>query len=80
MSQGNKMIQVSISLVDGGLQEFEENDSFANRLDKLKSQGYEGKSLIHELITDDWGASPLYVKISGTTTKGQEINEHIPYQ
>ncbi|BCV58979.1 hypothetical protein [Shewanella algae] len=74
------MILVSISLVDGGLQEFEESDSFLQRLDQLKSEGYEGKSLIHELITDDWGAPPLYVKISGKTSQGQEINEHIPYQ
>ena len=74
------MIQVSISLVDGGLQEFEESDSFVLRLDQLRSQGYEGRSLIHELITDDWGAPPVYVKISGKTSKGQEVNEHIPYQ
>jgi hypothetical protein len=73
------MIQVSISLVDGGLQEFEEGDSFVERLNELKTQGYEGKSLFHELITDDWGAPPVYVQISGKTSQGTEINERIPY-
>ena len=73
------MIHISISLVDGSLQEFDENDSFAERLCQLKNRGLEGKSLVHELITDDWGAPPLYVKIKGKTSKGQEINEHIPY-
>lgn len=74
------MTQVSISLIDGGFQEFEGSDSFAERLNQLKSQGYEGKSLIHELIADDWGAPPVYVKISGETSEGQEVNEHIVYQ
>jgi len=48
-------------------------------LSQLKEQGYEGKYLVHELITDDWGTPPLYVKILGKTLKGQAINEHIPY-
>lgn len=73
------MIQVSISFIDGGLQEFEESDSFAEELFLLKSLGHEGKSLVHALLSDDWGAPPVYVKISGTTSKGQEVNEHIPY-
>lgn len=73
------MIQVSIILVDG-IQELKENDSFVSHLDQLKSQGYQGKSLINQLITDDWGAPPLYIKISGTTSKGQEVNEHIRYK
>ncbi|MBT5105772.1 MAG: hypothetical protein HOM20_06265 [Porticoccaceae bacterium] len=73
------MIHVSVSLVDGGLQEFMENDSFVERLYRLKNQGYEGRALVHELITDDWGAPPLHVRISGKTSKGHEIDEHIPY-
>lgn len=74
------MIQVTISFVDGGLEKFEEDDAFIKRMDDLKYQGYEGRSLIHELITDDWAASPVYIKIIGITTKGKKISEHIAYE
>ena len=73
------MIEVSIKLVDGGLQEYTEGDCFVSRLDSLQRQGYEGKKLVHELITDDWGAPPIYVDITGTTSKGTAINIRIPY-
>lgn len=73
------MIQVSIKLVDDGLQEYTEGDDFVVRLDTLRNQGYEGKELVHELITDDWGAPPVYVDITGTTSKGTIINVRIPY-
>jgi len=68
------MIQVTIRFVDGSLQEFTETNEFLLRLSELKEQGYEGKGLIDSLITDDWGAPPVFVEI-----KGSEINLQIPY-
>jgi len=68
------MIQVTIRFVDGSLQEFSETKEFLLRLAELKEQGYEDKELIDRLITDDWGAPPVFVEI-----KGSEINLQIPY-
>ncbi|MCW8825452.1 MAG: hypothetical protein OQK78_03410 [Gammaproteobacteria bacterium] len=73
------MIRVTARLVDGGVQEFTEGDSFITRLHLLQKSGYEGKELVHELITDDWGAPPVYVEITGTTSEGENINARIPY-
>ncbi len=73
------MIKVSIHLINGDLQELLENDNFISRLDTLQRQGYKGKVLVNELITDDWGAPPVYVQITGTTSGGAEINVRIPY-
>lgn len=73
------MIHVSIKLVDDSLQEQTENDEFLSQLKILKNQGYEGKELIHQLITDDWGAPPVYVDINGTKSNGSVVNIRIPY-
>ena len=74
------MIKIIVRLVDGGLQEFTENDLFITRLHALQVAGYKGKELIHELITDDWGVPPLNIEITGTTSEGKNINESIPYE
>ena len=68
------MIQVTIRFVDGSLQEVTETKDFLLRLSELKEQGYEGKDLINRLITDDWGAPPVFVQI-----KGSGIDLQIPY-
>jgi len=68
------MIRVTIRFVDGSLQEYTETKDFLLRLSELKEQGYEGKDLVNRLITDDWGAPPVFVQI-----KGSEIDLQIPY-
>ncbi len=73
------MIHVSIKLVDGGFQEQNEDDEFISQLETLQKQGYEGKGLIHQLITDDWSAPPIYIDITGTTSNGSVVNIRIPY-
>lgn len=77
--RGFSVIHVSIKLVDGGLQEITEDDRFISQLKILKNQGYGGKELIHQLITDDWSAPPVYIDINGTTSNGSVINIRIPY-
>lgn len=47
------MVKITIRFVDGGLDEFEENDHFLLRMNALQMNGYKGKDLINELITDD---------------------------
>jgi hypothetical protein len=74
------VVKVTISLVDGGLQEFDKGTSFLKKLSELKAQGFSGKELIHALLTDDWGAPPLYVKIKGKDEAGNNIDITIPYR
>lgn len=74
------MIQVSIRLIDGSLDEYSESDEFISNLNSLQEQGYRGKALIHQLITDDWGAPPIVVDISGVTSEGIKVKVKIPYE
>ena len=74
------MIKVSISFVDGGAQDWTEPDSIYSRYLSLRRSGYEGKVLVDELLTDDWGPPPVGVQLSGTLGDGTAVNEYIPYR
>ena len=73
------MIQVQIHLVNGGLQEFSEHPSIINRLIDLRNDGLSGKQLVDALISDDWGAPPSSVSLTGTLEDGTRVEEHISY-
>ncbi len=73
------MITVSIRFVDGSMQEFSESADFLSTLTELQNQGYKGKELIHELLSDDWGAPPLSVQIKGTKSDGTKTDINILY-
>ena len=73
------MIKVEIYFVDGSMSDFEENDNFIAKLRQLESEGYQGKSLIDTLISDDWGAPPRGVLLKGILSNGQKIDENIRY-
>jgi len=66
---------VSISLVDGGLQEYTEDARFVARLKSLQQQGLEGRKLIESLISDDWAAPPRSV-----TVRDGDLEITIPYE
>ena len=74
------MLKVSVSTVDGGLQEFNEPDSIIAKLSALRRDGYVGKELVHALLTDDWGPPPVGVRIRGKLEDGTCIDEYIPYE
>jgi hypothetical protein len=76
---GKYMINVTIRFVDGSLKEFKKDDSFLAQLKALQNEGYEGKQLINELITDDWGPPPVIIEIKGKKTDGSSVNLTIPY-
>jgi hypothetical protein len=48
-------------------------------LRSLQSQGLGGKNLVHELLTDDWGAPPTVVVISWKSADGKYVEERISY-
>ncbi|MHB8100526.1 MAG: hypothetical protein ACYDD5_13180 [Sulfuricurvum sp.] len=74
------MVNISIYFVDGSMSEYEENDLFILQLRKLQNNGFQGKSLINTLISDDWGAPPSSVILKGKLNDGSEINESIRYE
>lgn len=73
------MLKVSIQTVDGGLQEWNEDDSLYDKLLRLRRDGYSGKQLIDELLTDDWGPPPSVVVIRGSLRDGTPIDESVTY-
>lgn len=73
------MLKFSISFVNGSYQEFEESDSIFVKLKTLQKSGLEGKALVHELLTDDWGAPPVIVKLTGVLEDGTIVDENIGY-
>jgi hypothetical protein len=38
-----------------------------------------GKEMIHEMITDDWGAPPRSLVIEGTADDGKQVVISVPY-
>ncbi len=72
-------LEIETSLVDGGMLDATADDSFVARYRKLVAEGYAGKHLVHELLTDDWGAPPRSVRIFGTMDTGEIVNILIPY-
>jgi hypothetical protein len=45
------------------------------RIEQLQARGFEGKRLIHEALTDDWGVPPIGVDIMD----GDRLVLRIPY-
>ena len=59
-----KNLKIYLPLVDGGL---------------LPMEFYSGKELIHELITDDFGAPPTSLVFEAKTKDDKTIKISIPY-
>jgi hypothetical protein len=74
------MLRVAVSLVDGGLLDQTVPDSFYTELVALRASGLEGKALVHALLSDDWGAPPKFVTLSGTLSNGTAVKESIAYR
>lgn len=72
-------MKVSAKLVDGGLLEYHIDAGVVERLRKLERAGYEGKQLINKLLTDDWGAPPVTVTISGADPGGKFVRVVLEY-
>ncbi len=73
-------LQLQVSLVNGDGHEFPVGEDFLLRLKELEDSGLRGKSLIHALLSDDWGAPPLFVTITGHGPDGMPVDIRIPYR
>lgn len=71
-------IQVRANLIDGDLWEIERSEKLWAEYLRLQKEGYTGKRLVHELLTDDWPAPPVRVVLSGFY-KGEPVEATIPY-
>jgi len=71
------MIKISASLVDGSAQDWTDSDAIYHRYIEFRDQGYEGRELVDRFLTDDWGAPPLNIELTGTLDDGTVIKEHI---
>lgn len=58
------MVNIQIYYVNGDMNEYEEDTIILDNLKELEDLNYKGKTLLDNLITDDWGATPSSVKIS----------------
>ncbi len=74
------MINIRIYHVDSSMSEWEEDEAIIDTLNELMALGYEGKELVNQLLTDDWGAPPRSVILTGTRENGEEINIALKYQ
>jgi hypothetical protein len=76
----NTKVVVFAQLVDGSVMEYEADADLPKRLEQLRSEGYEGKHLVHKLLTDDWGPPPKYLEIRDRGPDGIPRNTRIPYE
>ena len=68
-----------VHLVDGGLMKIPLNQDFLGKLKRLQARGLQGKALVHQLLTDDWGVPPVVIVITGTAPDGSLVDLSIPY-
>lgn len=72
-------VVVFAQLVDGSVREYEAGAELPTQLRNLRSKGFEGKQLIHKLITDDWGPPPRFLEIKEYGEDGALSTTRIPY-
>ena len=73
-------VRVAISFADGSYDEWTEGSELLDRLGALQARGVAGKTLIDQLLTDDWGAPPTRVVVTGTDAAGQPFEHTLAYQ
>ncbi len=73
------MLNVFIQFVDGGSTSWDESDDLYSRYKTAIANGLEGRSLVHEVLTDDWAAPPLGIYITGTTATGETVDLVLDY-
>lgn len=71
------MLKVTAHLVNGD--QLDMGTVSRERLRRLQAEGFEDRELIHELITDDWGAPPRYVELVGADGGSEPLRIVIRY-
>jgi hypothetical protein len=76
---GAVAVRVDVRLVDGSAMDWIEPPSILQRLAELEARGFQGKPLIHELLTDDWGPPPVTITLTWTDANGRPATRMLPY-
>jgi hypothetical protein len=72
-------LKVVARLVDGGEQDLYAPPDLLRKLAAFEKQGLTGKHLVHALFTDDWGAPPQMIVITGSDSSGRRIHRVLEY-
>lgn len=72
-------VRVEARLVDGGAMDWVFGPEFVSKLKALEKDGLVGRALVHEILTDDWGAPPIVVTVSWTEPTGERVERNINY-
>ncbi|MGD0992877.1 MAG: hypothetical protein ABR998_10435 [Gemmatimonadales bacterium] len=72
-------VNVEARLADGGAQDWVFGPEFLTKLAALDARGLTGKGLIEALLTDDWAAPPVTIKISWIRADGRRAVRTITY-
>lgn len=63
------MVKMIAHLVDGGLWESDFAEDILREAARLRQEGLGDRAIIHKIITDDWGAKPIYVELVSADTR-----------
>lgn len=67
------LVKVHVRVVNGRAWDFEMPWSFVVQARAMQARGVEDWRIVNELITDDWGAPPLVVEVTGTGPDGKPV-------
>lgn len=73
------MVRAEAHLRDGGLAEFNLPDSSIQKVERLRQDEYSEREIIHQLLTDDWAAPPLYVELIQHAGTPQAVRIRLRY-
>jgi hypothetical protein len=72
-------IKVEVWFVDGGYMDWVQPATLVARYHDLVGRGLEGKALVHQLLTDDWGPPPTRIRLTGRDAAQNAVDISIPY-
>ena len=72
-------LTITVRSVDGTMRKFPIGQHKLQELAQLQRQGLTGKTLIHEWLTDDWGAPPIYIDVQGIDADGKKADIRLLY-
>jgi hypothetical protein len=75
-----EFLVAKVHFVNGDVMEIPLTFGYLERVALLKDQGFEGKELVHRLLSDDWATPPATVELVGETADGAVVGLVIPYE
>ena len=70
-------VNVTIEFVDGSRSEAQYGPALMDRYRELLAQKLDGRRLVNELLTDDWGTPPTSLTLAGIAADAKPFKIHI---